>query len=166
MIRRVYLSGALTGLEDPQALKSFYEALGAVCAQAGIQAYIPHLATDPLKFPHFSARDVYDLDRSQVLASDLLIAYIGVPSLGVGMELEIAHQAGIPVLLLAESGVPLSRMARGCPAVIAEILYSDQEEALQKLKDWLLDPGNQLLVQASEPNPREDGSHAHTAEAR
>jgi hypothetical protein len=140
MIRRVYISGALTGLPSPEATKAFYEALAGVCAEAGITAYVPHLSTDPLKYPELSSQDVYALDRSQVLASDLVIAYTGFPSLGVGMELEIAHQARIPVLLLVEGGMPLSRMARGCPAVIGEIFFDTQDVALERLRSWLGDP--------------------------
>jgi len=145
MIRQVYLSGALTGLDRPDETRAFYEALAAVCVEAGIKVYIPHLATDPLKYPELSARQVYKLDRSQVRASDLVIAYAGFPSLGVGMELEIANQAGIPVLLLAESDAPLSRMARGCPAVIGEIRFTTREDALDGLRNWLEERRNDRI---------------------
>jgi hypothetical protein len=151
MIWRVYISGALTGLPRPEATKAFYEALADVCAGAGMTAYVPHLSTDPLRYPELSSQEVYALDRSQVLASDLVIAYTGFPSLGVGMELEIAHQASIPVLLLAEEGTPLSRMARGCPAVIGEIFFNAQDEALERVRSWLREPGNLLLSEKQRP---------------
>lgn len=145
MIQQVYLSGALTGLASPEEYRTFYEALAGVCAEAGIKVYIPHLATDPVKNPGLSPRDVYELDRSQVLAADLVVAYAGFPSLGVGMELEIANQAGIPVVLLAESEAPLSRMARGCPAVIGEIRFASREEALEGLRSWLMERPNDRI---------------------
>lgn len=136
-MKRVYISGALTGLAEPATTKAFYEAAAAACVEAGNVAYVPHLATDPVEYPELSARDVYILDRRQVVESDLVIAYVGFPSIGVGMEIEIAHQNGIPVLLLVEEGAPLSRMARGCPAVTGEIHFTGQEDALQQLRDWL-----------------------------
>jgi nucleoside 2-deoxyribosyltransferase len=138
MIRQVYISGALTGLPDLEATKAFYESIASVCTELGIKAYVPHRVSDPAKNADLTPAQVYRIDREQVRAADLVIAYVGFPSLGVGMELEIACQQGVPVVLLWEEGSRISRMARGSPAVAEEIRFSSPAQALQALRDWLI----------------------------
>ena len=45
---------------------------------------------------------MYEIDRARVSRSGLVIAYAGTPSFGVGIEVEIAREHGIPVILVAE----------------------------------------------------------------
>ncbi len=71
-----YVSGALTGGDEIELLKHFYERIAETCKRAGIDAYVPH-------------------DRR------------------------------------------ISRMARGNPAVVAEIHFTDQDDALHQLSHWL-----------------------------
>jgi 2'-deoxynucleoside 5'-phosphate N-hydrolase len=137
MFHSAYVSGVLTGASDLDGLKAFYEAIAQVCAQAGIDAYVPHRVTDPVRNADLTPRQVYELDRIKVAAADLIIAYVGFPSLGVGMEIEIARQHNRPVLLLVEKDTRISRMARGNPAVIAEIRFTDFPDALRQLAGWL-----------------------------
>ncbi len=132
-----YVSGALTGGDEIELLKHFYERIAETCKSAGIEAYIPHLVSDPIGNPNMTPDEVYDLDRRQVLASNLLVAYVGYPSLGVGQEIEIARENNIPVVMLMEKDRRISRMARGNPAVIAEIHFVDHDDALQQLSHWL-----------------------------
>ncbi len=146
MFRTVYVSGVLTGPADLDALKAFYEDIARVCEQAGIEAYVPHRVSDPIQRPDLTPREVYELDRGKVAASDLIIAYIGFPSLGVGMEIEIARQHHRPVLLLMEEHARVSRMARGNPAVVAEIRFSDFPDALRQLAEWLRAANQQPLT--------------------
>ena len=79
-----YVSGALTGGDEIELLKHFYERIAETCKGVGIEAYVPHLVSDPIGNPNMTPDEVYDLDRRQVLASNLLVAYVGYPSLGVG----------------------------------------------------------------------------------
>ena len=137
MKSRAYVSGVLTGVESLDVLKKFYEDISRVCAAEGVAAYVPHLVTDPVKNAEFTPKEVYELDRLHVIESNLVIAYVGVPSLGVGQEIEIARENGIPVLLLMEKDAKISRMARGNPAVIAEIRFDDFRDALKQLSLWL-----------------------------
>ena len=51
----------------------------------------------------------------------------------MGAEIEIAHQCGVPVILLYEGGKRISRMARGSPAVAEEVIFTDFKDALAKL---------------------------------
>lgn len=134
MNRKIFVSGALTGIENPDIVKANYERLGRVCEELGIDPYIPHQHTDPITHPHVSARQVYEIDRQHVCTASLVIAHVGIPSLGVGQEIEIAREHGVPVLLLCEQGKRISRMTRGSPNVIAEIRFDDIEQALRQVR--------------------------------
>jgi len=134
MNRKIFISGALTGIPNPDHAKANYERLGWVCKELGLESYIPHNHTDPIKHCHVSARQVYETDKYHVCTAGLVIAYMGIPSFGVGQEIEIAQAHGVPVLLLCERGKPLSRMTRGSPNVVAEIRFDDFEEALHKVE--------------------------------
>ena len=133
----IYISGALTGIENSTEIKAFYEAIGSLCQEIGFQAYVPHLKTDPTNNPDVSPRQVFETDKHQVTASDLVIAYLGYPSFGVGMELAYAETKNIPLVLLYERGKNISRFPRGIPTVISEIQFSSYEDALARLRSIL-----------------------------
>ena len=137
---RVYVSGALTGLNSENScMKEFYERIAItvdkVCGTGA--AYVPHMNTDPIKHPDVTPEEVYRLDKKKVCTSDLVIAYVGIPSLGVGAELEMANKKGIPILLLYEKGERVSRLPRGMESVKGICEYSTEEEALQWVEQKL-----------------------------
>jgi 2'-deoxynucleoside 5'-phosphate N-hydrolase len=134
---RIYLSGALTGVPNIEELKRFYEAIAELCTSMGHEIYVPHLHSDPDKHADISARLVYVMDQNQVLESELVLAYVGRPSLGVGQEIEIAKGGGIEVFLLFEKDTRVSRMTRGSPNAVAEVVFSDFDDALVKLREAL-----------------------------
>jgi nucleoside 2-deoxyribosyltransferase len=137
LTRKVYISGALTGIENSAEIKAFYETIGLLCDEMGFQAYVPHLKTDPINNPDVSPRQVFETDKSQVSSSDFVIAYLGCPSFGVGMELAYAETNAIPLILLYEKGKNISRFPRGIPTLISEIQFSEYEEALTQLRNIL-----------------------------
>src|SRR5207248_6935510 len=106
--------GALTG--SGVDFRQTYERTAAVLDRIGFLAYVPHLATDPLRHPKVSPSQVYATDRHQVATADLVVAFLTRPSLGVGQELEIAADALVPILIVASEGEPISRMALGGPS--------------------------------------------------
>ncbi|MTJ07271.1 XRE family transcriptional regulator [Anabaena sp. UHCC 0204] len=135
---KVYVSGALTDVENPIESKGFYEKIGLICEEIGLQGYVPHLHTDPVNNPDITPYEVFEQDKHQVSISDLVIAYLGSLSFGVGMELAYAENNKIPIILLYETGKRISRFPRGIPTVIAEIQFNDYEDALNQLKNVLL----------------------------
>ncbi len=137
MPSKVYISGALTGVNNPEGLREFYERIADVCRLVGFIPYIPHLVSDPIANPTISDSEVYELDREQVSTSDLVIAYLGIPSFGVGLELEIAREQGVPVIALMEEGAKVSRMATGCPSITAKLRFTSYDDALRQLRTWL-----------------------------
>ncbi|MBI4122307.1 MAG: hypothetical protein HY461_03165 [Parcubacteria group bacterium] len=129
---KLYVSGGLTNLVD-ETRKSLYEQIGQLGQKHGFATHVPHLATDPLKNKEITPEEVYAFDLGHLKDSDVVIAYVGVPSLGVGIELEWAVQHKALVVLLSENGRPISRLARGNPAVVDHILFDTPEEAIEKL---------------------------------
>jgi hypothetical protein len=140
MLKQAYISAPLTGVEDLNSQKYFYEEIGHIVKRAGYLPYVPHQHTDPVQHAHTTAAEVYALDRDTIVKSALILAYVGTPSIGVGQEVEIAHQNGIPVMLLFEESRPVSRMVRGNPSVIFEIVAPTRERLLQRLADVFFNP--------------------------
>jgi hypothetical protein len=136
-MKEIYISGALTNVSNPDETKKFYEEIGQLCIRFGNHPYVPHLHTDPIKNADVTPDEVYKTDKSKVVTSDLLIAYIGIPSLGVGMELAYAEERNIPIILMYEKNKPISRFPRGIPAVIKEISFSNFSEGLSLLEEFI-----------------------------
>lgn len=130
-----YVSGALTTLDDGVRGRLFYELLGEIVAAAGLRAYLPHRATDPVAAAHLDARTVYEVDRAHVSLAQLVVAYGGVPSFGVGIEVEIARAHSVPVILVVERDRPVSRILLGDPAVVEVVRFADLDGLRRSLRD-------------------------------
>ena len=131
-----YISCALSG-ESAHVLRAFYERIASLCEDMGFQAYVPHLHTDPGDTTDRSPRDIYLTDMARVRKSDVVIAYVGSPSVSVGMELQLAAQNDIPVILLYEGDGRVSRFALGLPCVVSHIQFDDYDDALAHLRSVL-----------------------------
>lgn len=131
---KVYISGALTGVSNVEQIKAFYEKIAEICSELGLEVYVPHLHSDPLKHPNITPPQVYEMDKKRVAESDLMVAYLGVPSLGTGSELEICQCQHVPVIVLFERGRAVSRMARGNPAIIKEIVFEDYGDVYDQFR--------------------------------
>ena len=137
-MKKVYISGALTGAKDIEGLKSLYEDIGKRVEKYFDSVYIPHLGgTDPKKDPDVSPESVWKTDHREVASSDVIIAYVGAPSLGVGAELEIARVTASDIILFWFEGETVSRMARGNPSVQHMIQAQDKEILLMELEKIL-----------------------------
>ena len=124
-VGEAYVSGALTALEDGARTRLFYELLAEVVESAGLRAYLPHRVTDPVATSHLDPRAVYDIDRAHVTGSRVVVAYAGIPSFGVGIEVELAREHGIPVILVVERDRTVSRLLLGNPAVVEIVRFAD-----------------------------------------
>jgi hypothetical protein len=120
-----YVSGALTAPEDGARIRLFYELLAEVVESAGLRAYLPHRVSDPLATPHLDPRAVYDIDRAHVTAARVVVAYAGIPSFGVGIEVELAREHAVPVILVVERDRTVSRLLLGNPAVVDVVRFAD-----------------------------------------
>ena len=124
-VGEAYISGALTALEDAPRTKLFYELLAEIAEAAGLRAYLPHRVTDPVAAAHLDPRSVYEIDRAHVTNAAVLIAYAGIPSFGVGIEVELAREHSVPVIVVAERERPISRLLLGNPAVVEVVKFAD-----------------------------------------
>jgi hypothetical protein len=146
-VGEAYVSGAQTSLEDGARTRLFYELLAEVVGAAGLRAYLPHRVTDPASSAHLDPRAVYDIDRAHVTGSRVVVAYAGIPSFGVGIEVELAREHDIPVILVVERDRTVSRLLLGNPAVIEVVRFADLDglrrglvTALERVRD--LAPGD------------------------
>lgn len=135
---KIFFSGPLTNLSDPEKTKAFYKKLDAAAKELGFETFWAFLSgTDPVKNPDVSPNEVYARDIQKLDESDIMISYMGEASTGTGIEIEHAHITGKPVIILYEQEKKISRMLRGCPAIKKEIVYADEEDAVRKLSDYL-----------------------------
>lgn len=135
---RIFFAGPLTNLKDYKKTEAFYTKLATVAKNRGFDFFLAFLnGTDPNKEHEISAQEVYKRDTDQLAKSDIMIAYIGEPSTGTGVEIEYANTHKIPVVVLYEKRNWTSRMARGCPSVTKEIIFSSEDDAIRQF-DTLL----------------------------
>ena len=120
-----YVSGALTALEDGARMRLFYELLAEVVESAGLRAYLPHRVSDPVAAAHLEPRAVYDIDRAHVTSARVVVAYAGIASFGVGIEVELAREHNVPVVLVVERDRTVSRLLLGNPAVVDVVRFAD-----------------------------------------
>jgi hypothetical protein len=109
----VYISGALMGARDLEAVRSLYESFATACESAGWIPYLPHQNTDPVVSANLTGEEVVSRDLLHLGSAGVVLAYLGEPSLGVGAELAIAMQMGKPIIALYESTRRVSRFALG-----------------------------------------------------
>lgn len=135
---RIFFAGPLTDLKNPVKTKAFYRRLADIAVENGHHYYWAFLkGTDPIKNPDVSPQEVYKVDTYQLKHSDCMVAYMGEPSIGTGIEIEFANTHHIPVYIMYEKGKRVSRMLRGCPAVKKEIVFTSQKDAFTKLNTLL-----------------------------
>lgn len=84
-----------------------------------------------------SDTDIHDQDMAWLLKSDLVVAEVSTPSLGVGYEIGRAIENCKPVIVLHRRGAShLSAMIAGAPGVDI-ISYVDDEHATAQLRKAL-----------------------------
>ncbi len=135
-ITKIYVSGELT--HAGEEIKAVYKKVAEICRPFCANNYVPHAGgTDPVRNPDISPTEVWQRDHRQVATADLLIAYVGKPSLGTGAELEIARITAANIILWWFKGERISRMALGNPAVTEQIEAISKEDLYKKLNDIL-----------------------------
>jgi len=119
----------------PEELKgparALYTRIADICGEElGERGYCPHEHSDPHAHETLTPAEVYAIDARQVGEfCNLLIVVAIAPSWGGGMEVEIAHQNQVPILILKPKNKKVSRCMLGNPSVREVIEYSDAKEA-------------------------------------
>lgn len=137
-IGKIYISGAITVQSGKKNMRKSYEKVAAICSNFCNNVYVPHLnGTDPIKDPKLSPSVVWKTDHKEVASSDLIVAYVGMPSLGVGAELEIARVTNSDLIIWWFKGEKVSRMALGNPNIKYSIEAEDENDLEEKLRQIL-----------------------------
>lgn len=125
-----YFSTALTGVDEQlrQTIDDTVSVVREACGRAEVELYFPGDHTDPVRDAHVPAADVYRIDRERVKSADVMFAFVGAPSFGVGQELTMAYESLIPTVLLVPSGARVSRMVLGVPLELEQLVYGDLAE--------------------------------------
>jgi transcriptional regulator with XRE-family HTH domain len=128
-----YFASCLTSLNDTERAALLREAALVREACEGIRAYLyePINYTDPVRNQDLPPETVYAIDHAQVNRSHFVVFHARHPSHGAGQELEIAMNAGLPVVLLQPTGCRVSRMVVGSYARLLQVYY-DNDDALKR----------------------------------
>lgn len=117
----------------------FYKAVSKLCAN-----YFPKVIAT---YPDFwnskeTPQQFYNRTLRVITKCNLFIAEASSPSTGVGMELQMAQENNIPIIVVCKKGIKPSVMATGIPAVQAVLFYTDLNDLLRQLKKKLSKFGN------------------------
>lgn len=134
---KIYFCGSIRGGRD---LALRYERIIGMLRGYGM-VLTEHVGSDEViqaKDRALTDQEIHDRDMAWIRESDLLVAEVTVPSLGVGYEIGRAIELGKPVLCLfdATADNSLSAMIAGSKGVDVK-LYRSEEEILAILKEFL-----------------------------
>ncbi len=110
---RIYISGALAGSSDLAKARLLYEDVAVRLKGVGLRPYLPHSQTDPEHQADVSSAEVFTRDLNELLSSDVVLAFLGEPSLGVGAEIALALGRRLPVVGVWPEGTRVSRFVLG-----------------------------------------------------
>lgn len=133
---RYYAAAALTRSEN-DTQRTFHEEAARLLSRVSIEAYLPWQKTDPLEHPNFTPKEVYKKNSEEIKKSDFVLAHLGEPSLGVGIEIELAAKYKTPVIAFAPEGASVSRMALGAPSVSSFFTFRDMKDFMVRLSESL-----------------------------
>lgn len=133
-----YFASALTELTEAQKaeIKQLDEKVNEICQSYSaypVNLYRPRTTPTSPDNPKMAPSEVYDTDRLHVATADLLILGAIFPSLGAGMEMQLALESCTSVVVIKKATQRLSRMVLGCPAQMQVIEYDDVAELESKL---------------------------------
>lgn len=137
-MKKIYFCGSIRG---GRQLAVGYEKIIGMLQQHG-KVLTEHLGSDRevlVKDRLLSDLEIHDRDLQWIMESDLVVAEVTVPSLGVGYEIGRAVHLGKPVLCLfsAASEQPLSAMIAGCSEVEL-VRYNQIDELHDRIKKFVL----------------------------
>jgi nucleoside 2-deoxyribosyltransferase len=131
MTKKVYLSVPLVANRDMQTAME----LAGVIRSSGhelISSWVinkdPNDGLDEL--------GVFERDTNAVMRCDKIVADVSTPSLGVGMEVMLAHTLGKQVICVFRQGTRVSWMVKGLPGAIL-IEFKDERDLEERLSTEL-----------------------------
>jgi nucleoside 2-deoxyribosyltransferase len=118
---KIYFCGSIRGGRE---LAHAYALIIGMLSEYGM-VLTEHVGSDEViqtKDRELSDREIHDRDLGWIVESDVLVAEVTVPSLGVGYEIGRALEMGKPILCLfnVRSGKPLSAMVAGSEKLLVK----------------------------------------------
>lgn len=134
---KIYFCGSIRG---GRHLAHTYEELIEILQGHGI-VLTEHLGDDDeiqKKDRLLSDREIHDRDLQWIIESDMLVAEVTIPSLGVGYEIGRATAMGKPILCLfnKNSQYALSAMIAGIEGV--EVCYYNRPEEMEEILEQFI----------------------------
>ena len=131
---KVYFAGSIRGGRDKaDNYKKIAEYIEAYAEILDKHVVDPKLSS---KGEAMSKDEIYERDIDWIKQSDIMIAEVSTPSLGVGYEIAYAERLNKKIICLCENTANLSAMISGNPKLDL-ILYSKVDELKKKLADML-----------------------------
>lgn len=133
----IYFACSITGGRE---FENVYQSLTQALLKANHEVPTAHLAEANVMALEkvVKAGDVYERDVTWIQACDALIAEVSVPSHGVGYEIGLALDIGKPVLCLAKTKRPVSKMITGNPhPALVVRYYRDIAEGIKFMHEFL-----------------------------
>lgn len=129
---RIYLCGPINGCTDDEA----------TTWREWFKSNVVGEFVDPMKRDYRGReadeyREIVDLDKRDIRGVDVVIVMYVKPSVGTSMEVFYAWTLGLPVIVIDESGKPLSPWMR----YHATAVVDSKEAAAAKIMEWNLEVG-------------------------
>ena len=86
-----------------------------------------------------SPREFYDRTYQVITKCQLFIGEVSSPSMGVGMEFQMAQESDIPCIALCKKGVEPSMMITGIPCTKKVVYYEDLADLSEQMNEVLKD---------------------------
>ncbi len=134
---KIYFSGSIRGGRDRADI---YADIVAYLQQKGCEIPSAHIAhPDVMKLEETSLdEEVFVRDIGWIEESEVVIAEVSTPSLGVGYEICYALQLGKPVLCLYHQDLAISKMIKGNTSPTIKVRpYSDRIEMMKIIDEFL-----------------------------
>ena len=131
MVKKIYLSVPIIANRDTLTALEIAGVIKSTCHEL-ISPWV--LREDPNG--GLNAAGVFERDTNAVRRCDTIIADVSTPSLGVGMEVMLAHTLGKEVICVYRHGIRLSWMVKGLPGAVL-IEFKDGRDLREKLSTKL-----------------------------
>ena len=140
-MKTAYICGPLTDLSLAMQAptKTFYVSIADALEKvhAGHRPFVPHEHCDPLLHASLTPNDVYAIEAEQVTRRTSVLVVVPVaPSWGGGMEVMMAHYSQVPIVVLRQIDLKVSRLLLGCPSIKMVITYDQCDEGVRMLANW------------------------------
>lgn len=113
MKRRIYISGAFTNVNNWTNTSKKYEAVAKTLEYFGFDTFLPHSKTPPTLTEGLTSEDVFLSDYREIKDSQIIFAFLDDPSHGVGAEIALALNLGLPVIGISHKDIKISRFIKG-----------------------------------------------------